>query len=82
MEEFGTDDTKETSQLILLMDRFFDCLNVRSAVEGVRRRKPDLLPYRDVNDPRFQVITCDKPHNNHIIFSPNDRICIDKVVFC
>jgi hypothetical protein len=64
MEAFGTDDMTETSRLILLMDRFFDCLNVRSQFEGVRRRKPDLLPYSDVNDPRFEVIITDKPHNN------------------
>ena len=55
MAAYGGDDAQETAGFILLMDRFFDCLNVRSDVEGQRRRKPDMLPYTDVNDARFQV---------------------------
>ena len=56
MVHYGTDDMSETARLILLMDRMFDCLNVRSKTEGIRRRKPDLLPYTSVDDPRFHVI--------------------------
>ena len=38
------------------MDRFFDCLNSRNLLEGARFRKPDLLPYTNVNDPRFTFL--------------------------
>jgi len=55
MLQYGTPEMGETARFIMLMDRMFDCMNVRSETEGIRRRKPDLLPYRDENDPRFQV---------------------------
>jgi hypothetical protein len=55
MLQYGTPEMAETARFIMLMDRMFDCMNVRSETEGIRRRKPDLLPYRDENDPRFQV---------------------------
>ena len=29
MQTFGDDDCQETAKFILLMDKFFDCLNVR-----------------------------------------------------
>ena len=38
-----------------LFDRFFDCLNTRNAEEGKKKRKPDLDPYRTVENRRFQV---------------------------
>ncbi|XP_014679242.1 PREDICTED: uncharacterized protein LOC106819095 isoform X2 [Priapulus caudatus] len=52
----GRDDVLETAKFVLLMDRFFDCLNVRSVNEGKYKRKPDLLPYTDVKDPRFEFL--------------------------
>lgn len=39
-----------------MIDRFFDCLNVRSLDEGVRKRKPDWNPYYDSGDVRLKVI--------------------------
>jgi hypothetical protein len=50
-----SDDTVETRRFILLFDRFFDCLNVRSTKESVVERKPDLRPYRDPADSRLKV---------------------------
>lgn len=44
MLEYGSPDCHETAKFILKMDRFFDCLNVRSTEEGTCKRKPDLLP--------------------------------------
>ena len=35
------------------MDKFFDCTNVRSLVEGERKRKPFQKPYKSVDDERF-----------------------------
>ncbi len=45
----------ELSKFILMMDRFFDCLNGRSLKEHIHTRKPDLAPYTNINDPRFAV---------------------------
>ncbi|CAH1263937.1 THAP9 [Branchiostoma lanceolatum] len=49
----GRHDTEGTRKFIGMMDRFFDCLNVKSARQGDRTRKDDLKPYRDVEDARF-----------------------------
>ena len=54
---FGDPTTKETEKFILMMDRFFDCLNVRSLNQWREKRKPDLKPYTSVNDPRLKVLT-------------------------
>ena len=40
-----------------MFDRFFDCLNTHDAKEGKKKRKPDLDPYRNIKDGKFQV--CD-----------------------
>lgn len=55
--EQGTesDDNAETIKFILNFDRFFDCFNVRCAMESVYERKPDLRPYRDPCDTRLKV---------------------------
>lgn len=55
LEYFNDPETKETQKFCKMFDRFFDCLNVRSYVEGEKKRKPDLLPYRTVKDIRFKV---------------------------
>ena len=52
---FATDpaDTNATAKLCLMMDRFFDCLNVRNTEEHKVKLKEFLKPYKDVNDARF-----------------------------
>ncbi len=55
MENYYAPEMSETARFFLLCDRFFDCLNVRSLREDVFRRKPDLAPYKRVDDPRFEV---------------------------
>ncbi len=52
---FGSPETKETEKFILMMDRFFDCLNVRNFKEWALKKKPDLKPYSSPDDPRFKV---------------------------
>ena len=42
---------------IRMIDQFFDCLNVRSKLEGTLRRKRERLPYTSEKDDRFKVIT-------------------------
>ena len=46
---------RETEKFCLMFDKFFDCLNTRRVGEGKELRKPDLDPYRTVNDTRFHV---------------------------
>nr|XP_006814580.1 PREDICTED: uncharacterized protein LOC102809633 [Saccoglossus kowalevskii] len=55
-----------TVEFIRNFDKFFDCLNVRSMIEGVRKRKPNLMPYRSPDDPRLQLCFqfLDKDQNN------------------
>lgn len=58
MQEFWGEDRQETAKLILKIDRFFDCLNGRSLdhEEARKKRKPDLEPYRTVEDNRFAFL--------------------------
>ena len=56
MQAYGGPAHGETARFILLIDRFFDCMNVRALTEGNHKRKPDLNPYRSINDVRFKVI--------------------------
>ncbi|KAK7112467.1 hypothetical protein V1264_011920 [Littorina saxatilis] len=56
MQTYGKPEVQETAKFVLLMDRFFDCLNTRHLKEGERKLKPDLDAYTDVNDPRFQFL--------------------------
>ncbi len=51
---FGA-EAEATVKFLRMNDRMFDCMNVRSSTEGLRKRKPDLLPYTSLNDPRFDV---------------------------
>jgi hypothetical protein len=39
--------------LISSMDKFFDCLNVRSLYEGKMKKNENLTPYTTVDDPRL-----------------------------
>ncbi len=52
---FGDPDTKETELFLRNLDRFFDCLNVRSMSESGQKRKDDLRPYVSVDDERLMV---------------------------
>ena len=52
---FGDAMTTETEKFTLTFDRFFNCLNVRSLSEWKVKRKPDLKPYTNVDDPRLEV---------------------------
>ena len=55
MEAYSGPDCQETAKFIKLVDRSFDCLNTRSTLESVKKRKPDLLPYSSPQDHRFTV---------------------------
>ncbi|XP_055877443.1 uncharacterized protein LOC129924769 [Biomphalaria glabrata] len=49
-------EAEETTKLILLMNRFFDCLNVSSLLGGTYKCNSDLLPYTSLNDERFSFL--------------------------
>ena len=49
------EEYEETARFCSMFDQFFDCLNTRDAREGKKKRKPNLDPYRSVNDKRFTV---------------------------
>ena len=53
LQEFGPQDAAGTAKLCMLMDSFFDCLNVRNTDEFKTKRKPSLKSYPDAQDERF-----------------------------
>ena len=53
LKQFGPAEAAGTSKFCLMMDKFFDCLNVRNTVEHEHKRKPFLKPYVSVDDERF-----------------------------
>ena len=50
----GPADTNATANFCLMMDRFFDCLNVRNTEEHKVKLKEFLKPCKNVNDARFK----------------------------
>lgn len=56
IQNYGGDESSETAKFILLMDRFFDCLNTRSLDEHIVTSKPDLAPYKKDDDARFEFL--------------------------
>ena len=53
LKEFGPPEASGIVEFCILMDKFFDCLNVQNKEEYKIKRKPNLKPYSDVNDVRF-----------------------------
>ena len=47
---YGDPDTKATEKFCRVMDRFFDCLNVRCLDAWKKTKKNDLKSYTDPND--------------------------------
>ncbi|XP_056020425.1 uncharacterized protein LOC130054487 [Ostrea edulis] len=56
MRAYYGPEVSETARLFGLVNRCFDCLNVRSLRESLFERKPDVAPYTSQNDPRFQFL--------------------------
>ena len=53
LQEYGPPEAAETAKFCRLMDDFFDCLNVRNTTEHKTKIKPNLKPYSDPDDERF-----------------------------
>lgn len=47
------DEASETSKLCGMMNKFFDCMNVRSVTEHRHKNNANVKPYTDVNDERL-----------------------------
>ena len=53
LEESGNEEVLGTAQFCRMMNDFFDCTNVRSLTEHVRRRNQFIKPYTAQDDERF-----------------------------
>lgn len=53
LQTFGSTQAKRTATFCLMMDKFFDCLNVRNSSEFVTKQKPFLKPFSSEHDERF-----------------------------
>lgn len=50
-------EAEGTAEMILVVDKMFDCLNVSSLSEGYHKRKPARDPYCNAKDWRLKVVT-------------------------
>ena len=53
LQKFGPPQAEGTAHFCLMMDKFFDCLNVRNTKECTIKRKDFLKPYSSIQDERF-----------------------------
>ncbi len=53
LQKFGPTDAQATAKFCEMMDKFFDCLNVRNTKEHIMKQKPTLMPYTSTGDERF-----------------------------
>ena len=53
LQTYGPPDAIGTAVYCQMFDQFFDCMNVRNSVEAVKKGKPFLKPYKNLNDERF-----------------------------
>ena len=56
------DETTETRVFVRMIDKFFDCLNVKSHLEAVKKRKDNRKAYTSSGDQRFKV--CSQLYKN------------------
>lgn len=55
LEFMDNDRTQQTRLFIRMVDMFFNCLNVKSPMQGKLKRKDNLIPYKSPHDERFKV---------------------------
>lgn len=58
LEQVGGVEASETAKFVLLVDNFFDCLNVSSISESHKHLKSFRQPYLSCTDFRLKVRTC------------------------
>ena len=54
LKEFGPPECAGTAQFCLMMDEFFNCLNVSSKNKAIKNLKENLKPYESVYDVHFE----------------------------
>ena len=54
LNEFGPPEAVGTAKFCIMMDKFFDYLNVKNTKECILKQKPDLKSYPSVDDIRFK----------------------------
>ena len=57
LSTYGTPEATGTAQFCLLMDMFFDIMNVENIDEYWFKRKPALTPFSSPDDPRVLWLT-------------------------
>ena len=55
LEVIDRDGTKETRVFIRNIDKFFDCLNVKSPMLSTLKRNDNIAPYTSSSDDRLKV---------------------------
>ncbi|XP_047135769.1 uncharacterized protein LOC124812779 [Hydra vulgaris] len=53
LANFGPPEAAGTSTFCIMMDKFFDCLNVRNTFDHRLKKKPFLKPYESLTDERY-----------------------------
>ena len=53
LTSYGPPEASGTAKYCQMLDKFFDCLNVKNTVEASTKCKPFLKPYNSLNDERF-----------------------------
>ena len=53
LNNVGPEEAGGTGKFCLMMDKYFDCLNVRNIKEHITKRKPFLKPYESIDDARY-----------------------------
>eukprot|EP00794_Sanderia_malayensis_P001641 gene1641-1822_t len=54
LKNYGSKDAVGTAVYCEMFDTFYDCFNVRSQLEHIKKIKPFLAPYTSPDDPRFE----------------------------
>ena len=55
LEIICKENTRETRIFIRNIDKFFDCLNVKSLILGRLKRNSNISPYKSSSDERLKV---------------------------
>ena len=50
LQYFDNDKTQQTQLFVRMVDRFFDCLNVRNPLLAQVKQKDSFAPYKSQND--------------------------------
>lgn len=55
LKMLGGEEASETANFVLMMDKFFDALNVHNYTHGLHSRKQFQMPYISEKDKRLKV---------------------------